>query len=160
MKLSNRDMTEQDARQIVSWRYDPPYELYNLEMNDESIAEFLDGSYKAVFDDQQRLFGFYCSGRSAQVPAGDQYDVYHKKAVDMGLGMNPIYTGCGLGFDFVKMVTAELHKRHGNVPIRLTVANFNTRAIHLYEKLGFKEVDQFSNTATSFKTMIRIGGLA
>ncbi|WP_079479843.1 GNAT family N-acetyltransferase [Halobacillus salinus] len=155
MKLSKRNMTKEDALHILDWEYEAPYEIYNQERAEENLAEFLNGTYFSLVDDQNRLFGYYCSGVSAQVPAGNKYGVYEGDAIDMGLGMNPVYTGNGHGLDFVVAILDELELRYGDYMIRLSVAKFNTRAIHLYEKVGFSKEAEFTNGITQFITMTR-----
>ncbi|AZN41214.1 hypothetical protein [Paenibacillus albus] len=53
---------------------------------DAMIAE----PYFAVFDRHANLFGFFCSGISAQVP-NDEYR-YDDNFIDIGLGMKPDLT--------------------------------------------------------------------
>lgn len=34
--------TEQDVRDFATWRYDPPYDIYDIDMTpDEAVAHFL-----------------------------------------------------------------------------------------------------------------------
>lgn len=52
-----RLMDEPAAREIVNWRYEPPYTLYNmLDAADaaEDIEELLDGSYFSVAAAEER----------------------------------------------------------------------------------------------------------
>lgn len=44
-------------------------------------------------------------------------------------------------------------RTYGNVPVRLTVAAFNQRAIHLYEKFGFVKEMEFAAVSVDFQTM-------
>ena len=53
-------------------------------------------------------------------------------------------------FSFIVQTVQQEH----HLPLRLTVALFNKRAIHLYEKLGFVKAIEFS-TPTEFITMLK-----
>lgn len=55
-------------------------------------------------------------------------------------------TGRGYGTDFVKSVIDFGKQKYNYSYIDLTVAKFNERAIKVYEKLGFKIVEEFINT--------------
>jgi len=142
-----RPMTRQDARAIQAWTYESPYDFYNQEASAEGLDELM--TYQAVHDDT--LIGFYCLGRFAQVP-NDTY-VYEDTYTDIGLGLHPDRTGRGHGRTFVRLVMREA-TREGK-PLRLTVAAFNERAIHLYERLGFQQVTSFEKGATRFLVMTR-----
>ncbi|WP_309299185.1 hypothetical protein [Ureibacillus sinduriensis] len=97
MEMKVVDMNEQYATQILNWKYDPPYNFYDNEYTKEALEELLDSSYYALVDTENELFGFFCSGKSAQVPAGHATRAYKENFVDMGLGMNPRFVGRGRG---------------------------------------------------------------
>jgi len=65
--------------------------------------------------------------------------------------MKPELTGKGYGSEFFSFILNQL-QQESHSPLRLTVATFNTRAIHLYEKLGFTKVMEFT-ASTEFITM-------
>jgi len=140
-----RPMTRQDAHVIQAWTYEAPYDFYNQEASAEGLDELM--AYRAVHD--RALIGFYCLGVYAQV-TNDTY-VYDDTYTDIGLGMHPDRTGQGHGRQFVRMVMREA-AREGK-PLRLTVAAFNRRAIHLYEQLGFRHVASFEKKQTCFLVM-------
>ena len=148
-------MNEQRAIQILNWKYDPPYDFYNNHYTDEALEELLDSSYYALVNTKNELFGFFCAGKSAQVPAGHAKGAYEENLVDMGLGMNPRMVGQGSGTEFCSLIIRLIRKKYGNTPIRLTVATFNARAIHLYEKLGFEKENEFKSERAQFITMVR-----
>ncbi|SES18330.1 Ribosomal protein S18 acetylase RimI [Gracilibacillus ureilyticus] len=151
-----KEMDEKSAREILSWRYEQPYDLYNNEATEESLNELLDGSYKVVILHDGTVFGFFCTGKMAQVPAGHNFGAYNDNCVDVDLGMNPDYTGKGNGYTFCSFIIEFVARIFPNIPVRLTVATFNKRAIHLYEKLGFEKKNQFSNGSTEFITMLTV----
>lgn len=156
MNLKVIPMNHSVALKILSWRYKPPYDLYNIVPNDEEVNEKLNGSYQAIFDkDKQIILGFFCTGLSAQVPAGKAAGVYKEQYIDIGLGMSPEYTGKGCGTEFLSFIIKELKQRHPDSLLRLTVSVFNKRAIRLYEKMGFYKKDDFSSLTVRFITMIQ-----
>ena len=136
-----KKMTNHWAEEIISWQYEVPYDMYNM----TNAYDELLSSYHAVYE--ETLIGFYCMGFDAQVPPGEYPDAY----LDFGIGMKPNLCGKGLGEAFMVEVIKELRKE--GKPLRLTVLSFNTRAIKLYQKLGFKEVQQFKRGERLFIIM-------
>lgn len=156
MKLQKAEMTKKIAEEIVGWNYEPPYDFYNNDSSETEIAELLNGTYYAVMSEDEETVGFFCVGKNAQVPSGKHYGVYEDSYIDMGLGMNPQLVGKGNGAKFVLFVLHFIEETHQELPVRLTVAAFNKRAIHLYRKLGFVLNKQFNTDSTSFFTMVKI----
>ncbi|WP_102275364.1 GNAT family N-acetyltransferase [Cytobacillus massiliigabonensis] len=154
MQFYIRKMTEHFAIEILSWKYEAPYDFYNNDLCSENIRELLDDKYYAVINEKDQLFGFFCIGSSAQVPIGSEYGAYTEDHIDIGLGMKPEFTGKGYGDSFFTYILEYIKKTYNDKNIRLTVAKFNHRAIHLYEKLGFKRRAEFANNSTLFITMI------
>ncbi|SOC39811.1 GNAT family N-acetyltransferase [Ureibacillus acetophenoni] len=153
-ELHVKKMEPTYAEEILSWKYEPPYDFYNNELNDESLSELLNNEYKAIVNNQNEVIGFFCVGNSAQVPVGHQFGAYASPFPDIGLGMKPTLTGKGNGTNFFSFVLEQIQKEHG-LPIRLTVAKFNQRAIRLYEKFGFAKKIEFKSKTTEFITMIK-----
>jgi len=144
-------MTVDQATAILKWTYPPPYDFYNIETSEEAYAELLDGSYQAVIA-QTQLVGFFCTGQSAQVPSGRPLGLYRDDYLDLGLGRQPELTGQGTGFIFCSFVLDTV-KAQSTLPLRLTVASFNERAIHLNEQLGFQRQVTFPTTSATFLIM-------
>lgn len=144
-------MTFEQATAILKWTYPSPYDFYNMDTSEEAYAELLDGSYQAVIA-QKRLVGFFCTGQSAQVPPGRPLGLYADDYLDIGLGRHPELTGQGTGFTFCSFVL-DTAKSQTSLPLRLTVATFNERAIHLYEQLGFRRQSTFSTAHATFLVM-------
>ncbi|MFD1031619.1 N-acetyltransferase [Metaplanococcus flavidus] len=154
MNFTAEPMTNVAAAEILNWRYPYPYDFYNNEMTEESLIEFLDGTYRAVRDENRNLFGFYCTGKSAQVPAGRKVGAYPEGFIDFGLGMEPKETGRGKGNAFFDFIRLEIHELQPEKPLRLTVAAFNERAIHLYENFSFVKDKEFKTDFAKFQTMV------
>ncbi|MDC3414710.1 GNAT family N-acetyltransferase [Aquibacillus sp. 3ASR75-11] len=155
MNLKVRNMDEKLAKQTLGWKYEKPFDFYNGEMSEEGIKERLDDSYKVLIDEKGKVFGFFCTGESARIPIGYQYGVYNEKSIDMGIGMNPVYVGKGYGYDFCSFIMNHIKEQNEGVPIRLSVATFNKRAVHLYKNLGFVMKDKFATDSAEFITMIK-----
>lgn len=138
-----RQLTKDDVHAFLTWCYDAPYDLYNLNMDDvdSAIAFFLlaDNGYLAVRDAHDALIGFCCFGVEGQVPGGD----YSRDALDVGIGMKPESTGKGLGHGFVAAVLAYAETTYACDRLRATVAAFNRRSLRVFEKHGFRRQSSF-----------------
>jgi [ribosomal protein S18]-alanine N-acetyltransferase len=155
MNLVSKKMNHDYALEILKWNYEPPYDFYNNEVNNASIGELLEENYMAITDLKGSLTGFYCSGKSAQVPAGREAGAYNETAVDVGIGMNPKLTGKGGGKAFFSFILTELQSAFPHSITRLTVAAFNDRAIKLYANMGFKKEKEFYCGLNHFITMVK-----
>ncbi len=137
-------MTEIHARDAAGWRYEPPYDFYNL--NPSALENIIfksylnpDMNYYAVLDEQGRLIAFRCFGKDAQVPGGD----YSADALDMGGGLRPDLTGQGLGPHIMNAAIAFARPLFAPRAFRVTVAEFNLRARRACEKIGYTQVQRF-----------------
>jgi len=134
-----REMDIVSAREIILWKYEKPYSLYNLNGSDEDIKELLHGSYYSAYNKSKELAGYFCFGESAQVPIGKTLNSYDDKSfIDIGLGLQPELCGKGYGVDFTTCGLRCAKNMFSARKFRLTVAKFNQRAIKVYEKIGFR----------------------
>lgn len=146
MLLQYTDMDKERAETIASWTYEPPYSMYSMDSDEESIAELLNGEYFYVQDEEGALVGFICTGSSARVPGGYEAGIYDDQdAVDLGLGLKPELTGRGTGYGFLLSALQFIEKLHGEKALRLVVAAFNQRAINVYERAGFSKGISFKS---------------
>jgi len=137
-------MTESAARTIVTWRYEKPYDIYNVDPEErESTARSLLDPVNRYFAawSLEELVGFACFGSDARVPGGDYRG---EGIVDVGLGLRPDLTGQGIGLRFVNAIVAFAAKEGRPRKLRLTVAVLNQRAIRVYERAGFRVVGSFA----------------
>ena len=63
--------------------------------------------------------------------------------IEIGLGLHPDFTGKGHGKKFLEDLLDYISLNYEKKKIVLRVASFNSRAIHLYEKCGFKRIRSF-----------------
>ncbi|MER2029101.1 MAG: GNAT family protein [Solibacillus sp.] len=155
MEVTFEKMNSKMATAILDWKYEEAYEFYNNEQTVEALKELLDGSYYAIINKNKEIIGFFFTGESARVPIGNKFDVYEEDLIDMGVGMHPNHVGQGNGFEFCTCIIKFIEVNYPSKSLRLTVATFNERAIHLYKKLGFVKESEFSNGVTKFLTMVR-----
>lgn len=155
MQLFIKNMNEEFATEILNWKYPAPYDLYNNELNPDNLKEMLEDSYSIIVDENDRLVGFFCIGKSAIVPIGTEFGAYAEDLIDIGLGMKPELTGQGHGFNFFSFILENVQENYKDVSLRLTVAQFNHRAIRLYEKFRFVKIMEFSKGDIIFQTMVK-----
>lgn len=133
-------MNYEEARHISQWKYEDPYSIYSMDGSEECINELLNEFYYSALDENGQIVGYYCFGESAQVPAGNQFGAYDDNNVtDIGLGMCPEFCGQGAGSEFLSEGIRFAKENLNANRFRLTVANFNKRAIKAYKSGGFKE---------------------
>lgn len=135
MQLTLKKMQQEHTHQIASRHYPAPYDFYDADQDQEDLAELLDPhswqeSYYSVFNEEDELVGLFQFKPDGQT-------------VEVRLGLRPDLTGKGLGRAFL---TAGLifGQEHFSVEMwSLSVATFNTRAIRLYEQVGFTPLITF-----------------
>lgn len=142
-------MNERGARHVTGWRYRPPYDIYNLQPDEdveEAVVYLLDpqNAFFTIFgrvgEDEQAELLAYCSfGRDAQVSGGD----YSQDALDIGLGLRPDLTGQGRGHTFVAAVLDFARRQFNPAAFRVTIAEFNERAQRVWQKAGFRQTQTF-----------------
>jgi RimJ/RimL family protein N-acetyltransferase len=136
-------MDEVKARAILNWRYDAPYDLYNSDPDnaEEGVRVFLDpqSAYFTITDERGDLVAYCCYGPDAWVPGGD----YSINALDIGMGVRPDLTGQGHGLRYVKAVLGFGRRTFAPTAFRVTVAEFNKRALRVWERVGFRAVQVF-----------------
>jgi RimJ/RimL family protein N-acetyltransferase len=141
-------------RQFVGWQYEPPYDVYNLDLHEteELLRYFLqpDVNCYVITDKDGDLLAYCTFGPDGQVPGGD----YHDTALDIGLGVRPDLTGQGQGHTFVNAVLDFARRTFAPVLFRVTIAEFNQRAQRVWMKAGFDLVSRFGRTADGMPFVI------
>lgn len=144
IRFSVRAFAAIDAEMVASWRYPPPYDVYDVPEDPEWEAEILDAarwgaSYFAVDDAESgELIGFL--ELVAKEPDSDDVEV------EIGLGLRPDLTGQGVGPSFVEAGMAFARDRWRPRRFALDVFPWNERAIRAYEKSGFERGEVYVRT--------------
>ena len=128
-------------RELTTWRYPPPYDFYNGDVDPVVNPE----RYFEARDERDDLVGFY-------------YFEPKPPDLDYGLGLRPDLTGRGLGLDFFLAGLAFGRERYRPRRVFLHVAAFNERARRVYERADFRVVSSHVRTferfgAVQFHTM-------
>jgi ribosomal-protein-alanine N-acetyltransferase len=128
-------MTQEDAEAIARWRYEPPYDFYDADADHRDLAELLDPElrgdrYFSARDASGELVGFFGIG-------------YHEGVAGIGVGLRPDLTGRGFGLSFLEHGLEFANRRYGPERYRLSVAEFNRRAITVYERAGFAQTRSY-----------------
>ncbi len=145
MKFHFQLMNEAGARAVLGWRYEPPYDVYNMVSDDPEadMAYLLNPNYffHNIHDGAGEIVGFCSFGYDAQVPGGD----YDQEALDIGMGIRPNLTGQGNGRFFAQAVLQFAHTAFEPTLYRVTIAEFNTRAQKVWQNVGFQKVARFES---------------
>ncbi|MCA9916078.1 MAG: GNAT family N-acetyltransferase [Anaerolineae bacterium] len=148
-----------EAREMLSWRYDPPYEMYTIEPEDiEAEVAYQTNPANHYFsirhDDE--LVGHCVFHAEARVPGGD----YSEDALDVGIGMRPDWTGQGRGAAITAAVLAFAQERYQPQQFRATVAAWNERAQRVCIQNGFQVESRFAHpeTGMAFVILLRSPG--
>lgn len=137
MKLEFRIPTNSDIEDILTWKYDGEYSFYDNSIQKEKIdwiKGFINsGNDFSIYNEHNELVG-NCSF----------YNIDENFCI--GVQMRPELTGKGFGTEFARSIVNFGKEKYNLSHIDLTVAAFNKRAIKVYEKLGFKIIEEFVNT--------------
>jgi [ribosomal protein S18]-alanine N-acetyltransferase len=143
MSLIFRLLDESNARTILGWKYEPPYNIYNLASPEpeDTLHYLLDpqNAFYGIYNEQSRLEAFCSFGADGQVSGGD----YTTPALDIGLGVRPDLVGQGRGSEYVKAVIDFANSTYAPERLRVTIAAFNSRARKVWEKAGFQLTQKF-----------------
>jgi ribosomal-protein-alanine N-acetyltransferase len=157
MILSFSPLNEQQARAILRWRYEPPYDMYNMPGENESVTIATltspDNRYYAITDESGELLAYCCFGSEGRVPGGN----YESSALDVGMGMRPDLTDQGLGRRYLEAIRDFGVRHFGPTLFRVTIAAFNARALRLCEQAGFREIERFEREGDVISFVVLAG---
>ena len=133
-----RPMTAADAHSIATWRYPGEYSFYDADADPDDLAELLDpAEWGRRYFAADELAGPTLAGVLVVKLTGP--------VAEIGLGLRPDLTGRGLGESYLRACLHFASAALGAQSYTLAVAAFNRRAITLYERAGFQQVDRFEH---------------
>ena len=125
VELRIEPATDEVHRELASWRYPPPYDFYDGDVDEVEKPE----RFFAARDETGALVGFY-------------YFEEKPPDLDYGLGLRPDLVGHGLGLEFFLRGLDYARERYRPRRVFLHVAEFNERARVVYERAGFVVVSR------------------
>jgi len=132
-------LTRAHAEDLATWRYEPPYDVYDLAGADpEELLDPALGFHAVLAGDL--LIGFRSFGADGRVPGW----AYDDAALDTGGGLRPSLTGHGLGRAAIRAGLEHGRATYAPPAFRVTVASSNVRALRTVESLGFARVGSFA----------------
>lgn len=145
-------MTQAYAADIVVWRYQAPYDCYDMTNASQAFLTSPEGNFYALIDGGE-LIGFRSFGEDGRVPGG----AYDGSALDTGGGLRPDLTGKGLGREAIGTGLAFGRREFAPAAFRVTVASFNERALRVVRSLGFISTGSFEalTDGRSYELLIR-----
>jgi GNAT superfamily N-acetyltransferase len=158
MSFTFRPLDEISAQTILDWQYEPPYDIYNLASPDpEGVLQYLldpQNAFYSIYGQMGNLEAFCSFGPDGQVNGGD----YSTPALDIGLGVRPDLTGQRRGSQYISAVIDFAIHTYSPERLRVTIADFNSRAMRVWEKAGFQVVQKFQGgwTNMDFVIMMKI----
>ena len=136
-KIVKDCMKDEYARQIINWKYENEYAVYNLPSYEECIKK----DFRIVRETEKDNYTVYILNN--EVIFFSSARLIENK-VYVGVGLNPIYCGKGYSNYFLEDIIKNIRKKYPNKILNLDVRTWNIRAIKAYEKVGFKTVDTFT----------------
>ena len=128
--MTNRKLTEQDKKEICSWKYDGKYAIYNLPPYEEMKkleAGFMnpmrEKNYRAFLIDDI-LIGYINLAEK-------------ENGIFLGIGVHPDFCGKGYGKKILKDTCQIAEELYPDKLLYLEVRIWNKRAIKCYEQVGF-----------------------
>jgi len=136
-ELILKTLSEENAREICTWKYEGEYAVYNLADWDIVVQNGWELASKKI-----RERDFLAFFNSEELVAYGVLKVKNNR-VFLGIGLKPTWCGKGYGKRIMELIINESQKRYPDKQIVLEVRSFNLRAIKCYKKVGFIIKDQY-----------------
>ena len=142
--------TEAEARTVVGWWYEPPYDFYNG--NEAEIPVFLDpvNRYYAVHVGGD-LVGYVCVGLDARVQGQEA----EAGVDDIGWGFRPDLTGRGIASRWIPEALGRMTGELRQARQRVVIIDWNKRSQAAAERLGFQQTGMHHNDVGAWVVMTR-----
>ena len=131
------DVTDEVAREIVAWRYEGNYAVYNMPEWEE--CEKLNWSIVSAEKRRNQYYTVYKSGELL----GFFHIMERDELVELGVGIKPELCGQHNGGMLMELALAKIEERYSSIMVQLKVRPFNIRAIKCYENTGFKTISSY-----------------
>ncbi|MEE3343781.1 MAG: GNAT family N-acetyltransferase [Bacilli bacterium] len=134
-KIVKSSMIEEYSRQIVGWKYEDEYDVYNY----PSYEECIEKDYSITRRDRWDNYIVYSI--DGEVIFYVYMIIMNNNKVYVGFSLKPDYCSKGLGNYFLKDCVIEIKNRYPDLVLFVEVRSWNNRAIKAVKKIGFKIKD-------------------
>jgi len=153
--VSIRPFREGEATDVAAWAYEPPFEIYNGDPENQQDYLSVDpdgfGYYAVVDTDSGGVIGFCCFGPEARVKGQEQ----RQGTIDIGGGVHPELLSEGIATDLLPLIMDFARDRFAPEQFRTAVASFNDRSTRLCLSAGFEIVRRFQGPSREFQELVR-----
>lgn len=127
-------MSQTDSLEIADkWKYPAPYNFYDMTEDLEDYEEIISSTKRGDHYFSMKQNGVLVGFLSVYPCENNQ------KEIEFGIGLRPDLTGKGNGKAYTELALSYIEQKLAPDRIWLSVAEFNKRAIKVYERIGFKE---------------------
>jgi ribosomal-protein-alanine N-acetyltransferase len=142
-RLVDRPVTPDEARAIAAWRYEAPFDFYDVS-GEEPVALLTtrDDRGHGYYPVQSGtdVVGFVCFGSEGRVRGQEEVP----GTLDVGMGLAPDRLSQGMATALLPEVVRFAGERFGATRLRAAVAAFNERSLRLCAAAGFRRVREFA----------------
>jgi ribosomal-protein-alanine N-acetyltransferase len=150
MKLLVIQLTEQHCKEICSWHYEAPYDIYNWPSWGHMLSQDLQFADPHIRETQfagvVRVEGEH-NRKSELIGYVQFFPLY--QVTRLGLGIRPNLCDKGLGALFMETILSAAKERNPNQEIDMEVHTWNERAQKTYTNAGFVRTDEYDRMTTS-----------
>jgi ribosomal-protein-alanine N-acetyltransferase len=132
MNYNFKRVTNNDVQDILTWKYEGAYSLY-----DNDIVQGKIDWVKGLPEDVNTFSGYNDKGELV-----GHCQVYINKEVTFSVQIRPSLTGKGMGGEFILAFLDFAKEKYALKSIRLLVAKFNERAFKAYLNVGFTKIEE------------------
>jgi ribosomal-protein-alanine N-acetyltransferase len=133
-------LSEADADAISMWRYEPPYDVYNVLAGDARLMTDPAQRFSAVRRNGE-LIAYLCLGAEARVfGLGEESGME-----DLGFGLRPDLMGQGLSREILPLLLEVLGEQLTGTRLRVVILDWNARSLAAYRRVGFTDVGSHIN---------------
>lgn len=147
MKITDiKPMNVEAAKQICSWRYEPPYDVYDYLSYEAALNE------QVAITKTENADNNLCFWNDMTLVAYTSI-ISKDEKLYIGIGVAPQFCGQALGKIYLNQTIIECKRRCPDKEIWVQVRSWNERAINCYLQSGFVEkyrdtiTDRFNKTA-------------
>jgi ribosomal-protein-alanine N-acetyltransferase len=142
MNLYVKKLTEQYCKEICTWHYPAPYDVYNWPSWEIMVAEDMQFADPDIRETQFTAVVRKGEKHTDELIGYVQYFPMHEVS-RLGLGIRPDLCDKGLGLVFMAAILKEATIKTPNHEIDLEVHTWNVRAQKTYAKAGFVKTDEY-----------------